>query len=133
MYTIAVILDETFGDKSLPITEEMPVWICESEINRKTISKFNYSNHSNLNKNEIGYTIFKLNKNENLEFNFINELEIIDRHHNEYSHKPAWEAMIIIGIKQTSKIELKLLEYGNGKIQIIENGFKFIKDKEIKS
>ena len=127
MYTVYLILDPNFGYKVLNIAENHHVWLCDSVVNRLAASKFKSAERSKP-WNEYGITLYEINTKNSIEEMFFDIIRTVDEHHNEYSHNPSWQKLVVIGVCSSASILSELNDISPGVVINTPTGFEFLKN-----
>jgi len=126
MYTVYFILDENFGEKALKIAENHPVWLPDTAHNRLAASKCKFEARDRA-WNDYGVTFYKPGTGYTREELFFEMIRTVDEHHNEYSHQPSWQRLIVIGVSSSESIMADLNSISPGEIIDTPIGFEYIK------
>lgn len=118
-------LDPSYGIRLHNLPPGEPVWVIDSEVNNPIIQKIWKS--QNTTTHLEGLTSFKYDKNGNPESWLLDELQNIDLHHGEHSHKPPYSVINVVGTVCTDLISRELEEYGFVKHEPTPEGFMAIK------
>ena len=120
-YGVFVIVDPNFGERLREIPIGQPVWIAGTPVNQaayNTIGK-----ERNITDYRIGLTSFVVNMKATPEEWLVSEIATIDLHHGEYSHKPPWSIITVIGTCWSERIKEELERFGFVKHEDNRNGF----------
>ncbi len=96
-YSVAIVVDRKFGERLLPLTQRLHVWVCDTSANGEAVKKAMAAIAPGAVWNEVGVTTFRVNENDSPEDMVFDRLGDVDLHHGEYSHDPAWTVMEIYG------------------------------------
>lgn len=124
-YRVHVILDPSYGTRLHNLPPGEPAWVIDSELNHPIVQEI-WNSQKTTNHLE-GLTAFKYNKNGNPESWLLDELQTIDLHHGEQTHKPPYSVINVIGTVCTDLINRELKEYGFVKYEPTPDGFMAIK------
>ncbi len=122
-YKIAVVVDQTFGDKLIELAKHVHVWICDTPVNRQAVQSINAQLEPAGEWNGKDVTTFRISEAETPEEMIISRLPTIDMHHNEYSHNPGWLEIEVYGTAATPKLRQKLQDYGVTEFHQAGDGF----------
>lgn len=116
-HSVAIVVDREFGERLLPLTQRLHVWICHTPINREAAEKSWAAAPAGAVSNEVGATTFGVDENDSPEDMAINRLADIDLHHF------GWSRMEFYGVELSDKLRLELQEYGVNEFQETFDGF----------
>jgi hypothetical protein len=111
---VTFVLDVDCGELATTFAQEGPVWAVNSPVNAAAAEKAIQSG--------LSFTLLFAN-GETTEEWCLNHLDSVDQHHNEYSHKPGYSVLRVVGTPLTPRIETYLPEFGFVKWQSTSNGF----------
>ena len=80
---VAVVVDRVFGERLLPLAQQLHVWVCDTPINDAAAEKAGAANPPGAVWNEVGVTTFRVGENESPENMVICHVGDIDLHHPE--------------------------------------------------
>ena len=109
-YGVYAIVDPIFGNRLREIPVGEPVWIADTPVNH--IAFITIGKERNITDHLIGLTSFIVDANATPEDWLISEIATIDLHHGEYSHKPPWSIITVIGVHWTKRIQEELEQFG---------------------
>lgn len=85
-YTVAIVVDPTFGENILRLADRLHVWICSTPGNRAASTQ--YATAHPTYSLENGITTFTVGDHDSSEDMLLRVLPDVDLHHGEYSHVP---------------------------------------------
>jgi hypothetical protein len=107
-YRVTIIVDPEFGDRLRMVAT--PVWIADTPVNRaaaKSVwSETPNASHTN------GVTTFKIDPNSTPDEWCAGILDVVDIHHDEYSHTPPYSVIEVIGTRLTTGLRKAFAQYG---------------------
>jgi hypothetical protein len=109
-YSVGIVVDREFGDRVVPLSRRLHVWVCDSPANRAATMSVREEQPSH--SPTSGVTIFDSRHGDSPEEMFLKIVETVDLHHGEWGHEPAWTAMEVYGVGPTAAIRSALEEYG---------------------
>jgi hypothetical protein len=115
---VTFVLDRDSGDSLFQLAQEGPVWAVNSPANSDAASKARAAGSS--------ITLLFVNGKTSEEW-FLKHLDSVDQHHNEYSQKPGYSVLKVIGMPLTPRIEAYLPEFGFIKCELTQEGFNAYK------
>ena len=121
-YTVAVIVDPTFGDRLFDIASRTPVWIVDTPANRTAIERHWAANSGQ--PHTDGVTAFKVDPAASPEDWCLNVLGDVDLHHGVYSHVPPYTVLEIYGVALTQDLRAALGERGFDTVLERADGFR---------
>jgi hypothetical protein len=108
--TVAVVVDNHYGDRLLQLAHSGPVWIVDTEINRPSAEKqWAVDPTSSYIR---GVTIFNSYGVTDPAQIFLNIFGVVDLHHGEYSSDPPYGELQVLGTTATTIIKDKVSEFG---------------------
>lgn len=90
MYRIILVLDEDYGRRVIDLAQEAYVWLVQSEENDRWASSIWQRNPASEDPLLTGLSTFARMRCEPTDELVIRLLEMIDEHHGEFAHDPAW-------------------------------------------
>ena len=120
-YGVYVIVDPNYGNRLRDILAGEPVWIADTAINHTAVATI-WKDHG-ITSHLSGLTSFVIDPNATPEDWLISEIATIDLHHGEYSHKPPWSIITVIGVQWTKRIKEELEQFGFTKHEDTTDGF----------
>jgi len=121
-YRIAVVLDETFGDRLLELSRTMHVWACASEPNRRGAERIWAEETSDKPWLESGVTTFQYDPND-VSQSLFDVIELVEDHHGEYAHDPPWTTLEVFGAFPNRNLIDALQNVGVPRVETTETGF----------
>ena len=109
-YGVYAIVEPTFGDRLREIPVGEPVWIADTAVNHTAVAAI--WKEQGIASHLTGLTSFVVDENTTPEDWLISQISTIDLHHGEYSHKPPWSIITVIGVKWTRQIQEELEQFG---------------------
>jgi len=120
-YGVLVIVDPNFGERLREIPIGQPVWIAGTPVNQAAFTTI--GGERNITDHCIGLTSFGVNIKATPEDWLVSEIATIDLHHGEYSHRPPWSIITVIGVQWTKRIKEELEQFGFTKHEDTTDGF----------
>ncbi|MCM3870506.1 MAG: hypothetical protein ND895_07435 [Pyrinomonadaceae bacterium] len=107
-YKVTIIVDPEFGDRLQKV--EPPVWIADTPVNRAAAERVwsECPEESHLN----GVTTFQIDLNLTADEWCAGILSAVDLHHGEYSHRPPYSVVEVIGTRLTIGLRQAFSKYG---------------------
>lgn len=105
-----MIVDPNYGNRLRDIPAGKPVWIADSAVNHTAVAAI--WKEQGITSHLTGLTSFVIDANATPEDWLISEIATVDIHHGEYSHKPPWSIITVIGVHWTKRIQEELEQYG---------------------
>ncbi len=116
-HNVAIVVDREFGERLVPLSQRLHVWICDTPANGEAAKKAVAAVPAGAVWNEVGVTTFRVNENETPEDMAISRLEDIDLHH------PGWFQMEFYGVMINDELRRELQEYGTSEFGETPYGF----------
>jgi hypothetical protein len=111
---VTMVLDPDCGDLAVKFAHEGPVWAVVSQANTAAAAEAA--------QNGLSFTVLYVNGKTSEEW-CLNHLDTVDQHHNEYSQKPGYSVLHVVGTPLTPRIEAYLPEFGFIKYHSTTDGF----------
>lgn len=124
---VFVVLDREYGERLQGLDRSGPVWIVDTPPNRKAAEKI-WTAQPDLDHLD-GVTTFKIEINDSLEDNLIQELDTIDLHHGVHSSDQPYTILEIVGTQPTERIKGELSRHGFREFQATKQGFVAIRPR----
>ncbi len=107
-YCVHVVVDPVFGQRLVDLPAGEPVWIVASPINEPVVRQLwrQRPTESHLD----GITMFQPHGSP--EGAFLGELGSIDLHHGEYSARPPYSVLEVVGCPPSEEVRSALAELG---------------------
>ena len=119
---VFIVLDQSFGDRLLPLLRQAPVWLIDSSENQLAAEERWKQDPSN---NFLeGVTLFQANTSSSLEDVLISELPTIEEHHGGASEPVHYRILDVIGIEHSPGLAAALFQYSFADIKITPDGFR---------
>jgi hypothetical protein len=124
-YTVALVVDASFGDRLLPLAQRMHTWVVDAPANKEAAKRYWAKlPEPRAQGIEQGITTFVIHdpdgKPEEWCAGIIGSLDI---HHNEYSHSPGYAVLEVYGAQPTDEVKVAFREYGLLNFQPTDFGF----------
>lgn len=120
-YKVAIVLDKSYGSKLLDLSSKVHVWIVDTPENKPWIKQIHSSTKPSL---ESGATSFPCDDNDTPEQQLLDIISDVDLHHGQYSHKPPWSVIEVIGANLSDQVEKEFKEtFGITEFERSPNGF----------
>lgn len=120
-YKVYVIVDRQFGEKLALLPSDNPVWIVDTPINKMVVQRLWGENQTK--EHLVGITTFIDSTAASPEDLFLNELDVVDLHHGQYSADPPYTVLEGIGTPLTEKIKSALSDLGFNEFTFLPAGF----------
>jgi len=120
-YKVYVIVDRQFGEKLALLPTGEPVWIVDTPINTMVVQRLWGQNQTK--KHLVGITTFNDSTTASPEDLFLNQLDVVDLHHGQYSADPPYTILEGIGTTLTGKIKSALSDLGFIEFTFLPSGF----------
>jgi hypothetical protein len=127
MYRIALVLDEGFGRHVIDLAQEAYVWLVQSEENDRWADVVWKDPSTATDPLLHGVSTFARAKDEQTDDLISGIIEMIDEHHGECAHDPAWSEIDVIGAVLSPQIEETARSYGVDECQPTPQGFRLIR------
>lgn len=109
-HTVAIVVDRSFGDRLLPLSRRLHVWIIDSSTNRPARDKvWNETQEYTL---ESGATLFFDDGTQPSDVVVAQMLDDVERHHGEGAHTPPMSRLEVYGTPRTASLSSALADYG---------------------
>lgn len=109
-HTVAIVVDRSFGDRLLPLSRRLHVWIVDSQINRPARDRvWNETKEYTL---ESGATLFFDDGTQAPDVVAAKMLEDVERHHSEGAHTPPMSRLEVYGTPRTASLSRALADLG---------------------
>src|SRR5262249_40944792 len=120
-YRIGVVLDETFGDKLLELSQTMHVWVCDSEPNRRAAERIWAEETPDKAWLESGGTSVQYDPND-IARSLFDVIRLVEEHHGEYAHDPPWTTLEVFGASPNRNLIDALQDLGVRRVETTETG-----------
>lgn len=127
MYRIVLVLDESFGRHVIDLAQEAYVWLVQSEENDRWADVVWKAPSTATDPLLHGVSTFARAKDEQTDELITGVIEMIDEHHGEHAHDPAWSEIDVIGAGLSPQIEQAARSYGVDDCQPTQQGFRLIR------
>ena len=115
--TVAFVLDPRIGMKLERLTARMPVWLVATAENLQTLEKVELCS-----KGYFDVTPVYVNGNGAEEW-FVNHVDTVDQHHNQFSQDPPYDTLHVVGCVLTERVRDELSALGFRNFASREGGF----------
>lgn len=129
IYSVAIVVDKNFGEILSQLAGRLPVWICGSPGNLPFIDKM-WMEAKEFPFRNINVTKFQNSDHQSPEEMLINQLDVVDLHHGQLSQCPSWSILEIYGALPNIHVEKELNRFGEGQIDVFQNGFMYTRSIE---
>jgi hypothetical protein len=120
-YRVHVVVDPHYGERIRDLPAGEPAWVADSPDNHPVIQAM-WQERRTLDQ-FTGITSFKCDPNDKPDDSLISILSAVDLHHGEYSHKPPYSVLNVIGTSWSEAIQEKLDQYGFAAHEDTAGGF----------
>jgi hypothetical protein len=117
--SVAIVVDESFGECLVELSERMPVWVCNSVTNRSVAERCWKQRKSGEVPSDL--TAFDICAGESSEDTFLEVIGDVDLHH------PHWASLFVYGVSATPAICDALSAYGAQNFSETKDGFSCIR------
>ena len=122
-YTVAIVVDPTFGEQVRALLERMPVWIVDSDTNRRVAKQIWAESYVADHTGPGGLTTFRAEPTKSPEEWCAAILWSVAGHHDAYSHDPGYSAIEVFGAELTSGLTHALAEFRLTEVRPFPGGF----------
>ncbi len=127
-YTVALVLDQDFGDRMKTIAERVHTWVVGSPANRAVAEKMWAALPQPFQYNiESGVTTFDPALGNSPEEWCKAIVSTIDQHHDELSHDPGYSVLEVYGLQFNERLRPYFAELGFSLFEETSCGFRAIK------
>ena len=116
--SVAIVVEPAFGARLIELSQRMPVWVCDTPINRAAVDQCLQSGHP-----PPDITIFRVGDEDSHESMLLSVVGDVDLHHGEYSKEYPWTDLHVYGAALTSEVRDVLSEYGIHTFSDAPSGF----------
>jgi hypothetical protein len=120
-YTVAVVVDRTFGERLDALARRVHVWVCATAENQQTASGYRAIQQSF--SPDSGVTTFRVSDSDSAEAMLIRVLPDVELHHGRSSHTPPWQALEVYGVSATPRVRDSLAGLGVSEFVDTPEGF----------
>ena len=128
MYRIILVLDENYGRRVIDLAQEAYVWLVQSEENDRWAALIWQRNPASEDPLLTGLSTFARMRCEPTDELVIRLLEMIDEHHGEFAHDPAWTRIDVVGASRSARVEEAARTYGVTECLTTPDGFCLIRE-----
>jgi len=121
-YIVAIIVDPEFGERVREVLQRMPVWLVDSEVNRR-VAEAIWEGHRADHTQPGGLTTFRADPARPPDEQCAAILRSIAGHHDEYSHHPGYSGVEVFGAAPTPALVRALAEYRLTAVRAFPGGF----------
>jgi len=100
---ILLVLDTAFGDHALEYSKDCPIWAVSSPANLLA------ADHAR--KNGRSFTVLTV-KGDTPEVWLMNHIDSVDQHYNEFSQRPGYSVLRVVGVSLSPQVQSYLGEFG---------------------
>lgn len=123
MYRITLVLDEHCGPRLIELVRSSYVWAVQSAENGSWAKRIWSEPMTSADPELFGLSTFARLSDETLQEMVVRVLDLIDEHHGEYAHSPAWSEIEVIGAAPTAQVAEAARGYGVDTIEQTPEGF----------
>ena len=127
VYSIALVVDPTFGRRVVDLARTTYVWLVRSNENDRWAQVVWDAPSDGKDPLMYGVTTFVRLRDENVEDMLLRLLDMIDEHHGEFAHDPEWSEIAVVGAGCSAEIERAALAFGVHKCEPTPDGFRMLR------
>lgn len=124
-YTVALVVDPTFGERLSPLASRIHTWAVGTPENRAAADKlWALEPQPHEYSIERGVTTFEPGLGTNPEEWCAAMVGTLDQHHDEHSHDPGYTVLEVHGVKFSKRLRPHFTELGFTAFEDTEYGFR---------
>jgi hypothetical protein len=121
-YIVGLVVDPDYGERLMELASEMHVWVADTPTNTPIAQRiWAETTEPGI---ERGVTTFKIADLQDHEGNAMRELENIELHHGQYSHRPPVSVVEVVGVLITPPLKNAFEELGYTIFSETPEGFR---------
>ena len=110
-YSVAIVVDPSFGERVRAVVARMPAWIVDTQVNRDVAEQVWAENHGSDATRPGGLTAFRVDSSATPEEWFAQILRTVAGHHDAYSHDPGYSSVEVFGAEPSEALVRALAEF----------------------
>ena len=111
---VILVLDKQLGERFRELANDSPIWAVSSPANLAAAE--------NAWRAGLSFTVLSVN-GESPEDWLVNHIDSVDQHHNEFSQRPGYSSLRVVGASLSPRVESCLREFGFIRFEQNSGGF----------
>jgi hypothetical protein len=122
-HVVGVVVDAAFGDRVREVLSRMPVWLADSDANRRAAERARAVMPNTNHIQPGGLTVFRVDPDGTPESWCADILATVAAHHDRYSHAPGCSSIEVFGAEPTPALRRAFASYRLTVVSPRERGF----------